>query len=215
MRTLTKTMRDALTPITALEVLRKGNDRFVNNLKSNRNLLQQVNETSDGQHPLAIVLSCIDSRTSAELVFDQGLGDIFSCRIAGNVLNDDILGSMEFACKVAGAKAIVVLGHSRCGAIKGACDGVKLGNLTTLLHKIDGAIALETETLGDRTSKNAEFVERVAELNVLLVKKQVMERSPLLAAMVANSEVAIVGGMYDVESGAVEFYDSRMLLGAV
>lgn len=215
MRTLTKAMRDALTPITALEVLRKGNDRFVNNLKSNRNLLQQVNETSDGQHPLAIVLSCIDSRTSAELVFDQGLGDIFSCRIAGNVLNDDILGSMEFACKVAGAKAIVVLGHSRCGAIKGACDGVKLGNLTTLLHKIDGAIALETETLGDRTSNNAEFVERVAELNVLLVKKQVMERSPLLAAMVANSEVAIVGGMYDVESGAVEFYDSRMLLGAV
>lgn len=213
MRTLTKAMRDALTPITALEVLRKGNDRFVNNLKSNRNLLQQVNETSDGQHPLAIVLSCIDSRTSAELVFDQGLGDIFSCRIAGNVLNDDILGSMEFACKVAGAKAIVVLGHSRCGAVKGACDGVKLGNLTTLLHKIDGAIALETETLGDRTSNNAEFVERVAELNVLLVKKQVMERSPLLAAMVANSEVAIVGGMYDVESGAVEFYDSRMLLG--
>ncbi len=215
MRTLTKAMRDALTPITALEVLRKGNDRFVNNLKSNRNLLQQVNETSDGQHPFAIVLSCIDSRTSAELVFDQGLGDIFSCRIAGNVLNDDILGSMEFACKVAGAKAIMVLGHSRCGAIKGACDGVKLGNLTTLLHKIDGAIALETETLGDRTSNNAEYVERVAELNVLLVKKQVMERSPLLAAMVANSEIAILGGMYDVESGAVEFYDSRMLLGAV
>ncbi len=215
MRTLTKAMRDALTPITALEVLRKGNDRFVNNLKSNRNLLQQVNETSDGQHPFAIVLSCIDSRTSAELVFDQGLGDIFSCRIAGNVLNDDILGSMEFACKVAGAKAIMVLGHSRCGAIKGACDGVKLGNLTTLLHKIDGAIALETETVGDRTSNNAEYVERVAELNVLLVKKQVMERSPLLAAMVANSEIAILGGMYDVESGAVEFYDSRMLLGAV
>ncbi len=214
MRTLTKTMRDALTPITALDVLRKGNERFVNNLKSNRNLLQQVNETSDGQHPLAIVLSCIDSRTSAELVFDQGLGDIFSCRIAGNVLNDDILGSMEFACKVAGAKAIVVLGHTRCGAVKGACDGVKLGNLTTLLHKIDGAIALETETFDDRTSSNAAFVERVAELNVLLVKQQVMERSPLLAAMVANSEIAIVGGMYDVESGAVEFYDSRMLMGA-
>ena len=215
MRTLTKAMRDALTPITALAVLRKGNERFVNNLKANRNLLQQVNETSEGQHPLAIVLSCIDSRTSAELVFDQGLGDIFSCRIAGNVLNDDILGSMEFACKVAGAKVIVVLGHSRCGAIKGACDGVKLGNLTTLLHKIDDAIALETETIGDRTSNNAAFVERVAELNVLLVKKQVMERSPLLAQMVANSELALVGGMYDVESGAVDFYDSRMLMGAV
>lgn len=215
MRTLTKELRDALTPITALDVLRKGNERFVNNLKANRNLLQQVNETSEGQHPLAIVLSCIDSRTSAELIFDQGLGDIFSCRIAGNVLNDDILGSMEFACKVAGAKAVVVLGHSRCGAIKGACDGVTLGNLTTLLRKIDAAIALETETFGDRSSKNAAFVERVAELNVLLVKKQVMERSPLLAAMVASSEIAIVGGMYDVESGAVDFYDSRMLMGAV
>lgn len=214
MRTLTRELRDALTPLTALDVLRKGNERFVNNLKANRNLLQQVNETSDGQHPLAIVLSCIDSRTSAELVFDQGLGDIFSCRIAGNILNDDILGSMEFACKVAGAKAVVVLGHTRCGAIKGACDGVRLGNLSTLLEKVEPAIALETETLDNRTSANAAFVERVAELNVMLVKEQIMERSPLLAEMVRNSEIALVGGMYDVESGAVEFYDSRMLLGA-
>ncbi len=213
MRTLSKAMRDALTPFTALDVLRKGNERFVNNLKSNRNLLQQVNETSEGQHPLAIVLSCIDSRTSAELIFDQGLGDIFSCRIAGNVLNDDILGSMEFACKVAGAKVVVVLGHSRCGAIMGACDGVKLGNLTTLLQKVDPAIALETETTGNRNSGNAQFVQRVAELNVLHVKKQVLERSPLLAEMVANSEIALAGGMYDVESGVVEFYDSRILIG--
>jgi carbonic anhydrase len=214
MRTLTRELRDALTPLTALDVLRKGNERFVNNLKANRNLLQQVNETSDGQHPLAIVLSCIDSRTSAELIFDQGLGDIFSCRVAGNVLNDDILGSMEFACKVAGAKVIVVLGHTRCGAVKGACDSVEMGNLTTLLHKIQGAIALETETVGDRTSHNPAFVERVAELNVLLVKSQIMQRSPLLAEMVRKSEIALVGGMYDVETGAVEFYDSRMLIGA-
>lgn len=213
MRTLTREMRDALTPQMALDVLRKGNERFVNNLKANRNLLQQVNETSDGQHPMAIVLSCIDSRTSAELIFDQGLGDIFSCRIAGNVLNDDILGSMEFACKVAGAKAIVVLGHSRCGAVKGACDGVRLGNLTALLEKIEEAVELETETLTERNSNNAEFVERVAELNVMLVKRQIMEWSPLLAEMVANSEIAIVGGMYDVESGAVSFYDEHMLIG--
>lgn len=197
-----------------LDVLRKGNERFVNNLKANRNLLQQVNETSAGQHPMAIVLSCIDSRTSAELVFDQGLGDIFSARIAGNVLNEDILGSMEFACKVAGAKAIVVLGHSKCGAVKGACDGVRLGNLSGLLQKIEGAIALETETTSDRTAKNDSFVERVAELNVLLVKSQIMQRSPLLAQMVRDSELAIAGGMYDVESGAVQFYDSRILLGA-
>ena len=214
MRTLTKASRDALTPLTALDVLRKGNERFVNNLKANRNLLQQVNETSDDQHPLAITLSCIDSRTSAELVFDQGLGDIFSCRIAGNVLNDDILGSMEFACKVSGAKVIVVLGHSRCGAIKGACDGVELGNLTGLLHKIGEAIALETDTVDDRNATNSAFVERVAELNVLLVKRQIMERSPLLADMVERAELAIVGGMYDVESGAVVFYDTRMLMGA-
>ena len=214
MRTLTRDTRDALTPHQVLDVLRKGNERFVNNLKANRNLLQQVNETSDGQHPMAIVLSCIDSRTSAELVFDQGLGDIFSARIAGNVLNDDILGSMEFACKVAGAKAIVVLGHSKCGAVKGACDGVRLGNLSGLLQKIEGAIALETETTSDRTAKNDSFVERVAELNVLLVKSQIMQRSPLLAQMVRDSELAIAGGMYDVESGAVQFYDSRILLGA-
>ncbi len=214
MRTLTRETRDALTPHEVIAVLRKGNDRFVNNLKANRNLLQQVNETSEGQHPMAIVLSCIDSRTSAELIFDQGLGDIFSARIAGNVLNDDILGSMEFACKVAGAKAIVVLGHTKCGAVKGACDDVKLGNLTTLLSKIDAAIALETETIGDRSSQNAEFVERVAELNVMLVKSQIMQRSPVLSQMVRASEIAIVGGMYDVDSGAVDFYDARILIGA-
>ncbi|MFN0100350.1 MAG: carbonic anhydrase family protein [Gemmatimonadaceae bacterium] len=214
MRTLTREIRDSLTPHQILDVLRKGNDRFVNNLKANRNLLQQVNETSDGQHPMAIVLSCIDSRTSAELIFDQGLGDIFSTRVAGNVLNDDILGSMEFACKAAGAKAIVVLGHSKCGAIKGACDGVRLGNLTTLVQKIEAAIALETETVGDRNSNNEAFVERVAELNVLLVKSQIMQRSPLLAEMVRASQIAIAGGMYDVDSGAVTFYDSRILIGA-
>ncbi len=213
MRTLTRALRDALTPLEAIDVLRKGNERFVNNLKANRNLLQQVNETSDGQHPMAIVLSCIDSRTSAELIFDQGLGDIFSCRVAGNVLNEDILGSMEFACKAAGAKVVVVLGHSRCGAIKGACDGVRMGNLTALLEKIEPAIANETATIGDRTSANAEFVERVAELNVIHVKQQILERSEVLASMIETGEIALIGGMYDVETGAVEFYDSRMLMG--
>ncbi|MBC8086597.1 MAG: carbonic anhydrase [Phycisphaerae bacterium] len=214
MKTLTLAERDSLTPPMALEVLQKGNERFVNNLKTNRNLLQQVNDTSDGQHPFAFILSCIDSRTSAELVFDQGLGDVFSCRIAGNVLNDDILGSMEFACKLAGAKVIVVLGHSKCGAVRGACDGLELGNLSKLLRKIDDAIAIETETLSDRTSENAEFVERVARLNVLLVKRQITERSSVLAEMIENSEIALVGGMYDVNSGSVEFYYDRILMGA-
>ncbi len=214
MKTLSRAMRDALTPQLAIDVLRRGNERFVNNLKANRNLLQQVNETSDGQHPFAIILSCIDSRTSAELIFDQGLGDIFSCRVAGNVLNEDILGSMEFACKVAGAKAIVVLGHTRCGAVRGACDGVELGNLTALLQKIQPAVDEETETYDNRTSSNADFVERVASLNVKRVKRQVIERSPILAAMLDNSEIALLGGMYDVESGAVDFYDSLMIMGA-
>src|SRR5918997_536300 len=129
MKTLTKEMQAALTPHKAIELLKEGNKRFVNNLKINRNLLQQVNETSEGQHPFAVILSCIDSRTSAELIFDQGLGDIFSIRIAGNVINSDILGSMEFACKVAGSKFILMLGHTKCGAVKGACDQVRMGHL--------------------------------------------------------------------------------------
>jgi carbonic anhydrase len=211
MRTLTKEMQAQLNPGMAIDLLKEGNKRFVNNLKINRNLLQQVNETSDGQHPFAFILSCIDSRTSAELVFDQGLGDIFSCRIAGNVLNEDILGSMEFACKVAGAKVIVVLGHSKCGAIKGACDHVNLGNLTTLLKKVQPAIDAEVETNTDRTSNNSSFVEHVAELNVRLTLKQIVLQSPILAEMVRKGEIALVGGMYNVETGVVEFYDSETI----
>ncbi len=214
MRTLTQQSRDALSPMEIIDVLRKGNERFQNNLKANRNLLQQVNETSDGQHPMAMVLSCIDSRTGAELIFDQGLGDIFSARIAGNVLNDDILGSMEFACKVAGAKALVVLGHSKCGAVKGACDGVELGNLSGLLHKIQDAARLEVSETGDRSSKNSQFVEKVASINVMLVKKQIVERSAVLAEMIDAGQLALVGAMYDVDSGAVTFYHNQMLLGA-
>lgn len=214
MRTLTKDLRDVLSPTAVIDVLRKGNERFQNNLKANRNLLQQVNETSDGQHPMAIVLSCIDSRTSAELIFDQGLGDIFSVRIAGNVLNGDILGSMEFACKVAGAKAIVVLGHTKCGAVKGACDHVELGNLTGLLSKIRVAVDLERTTTHNRTSKNAEFVERVAQLNVVHVQQEILDASPLLKEMIAKSEIAMVSAMYDVESGAVQMYDNTLLFGS-
>jgi carbonic anhydrase len=215
MKTLTREVRDALTPDMVLDVLRRGNERFVNNLKSNRDLLSQVNATSEGQHPMAIVLSCIDSRTSAELIFDQGLGDIFSCRIAGNVLNEDILGSMEFACKLAGSKAIVVLGHSKCGAVKGACDGAKMGNLTTLLAKIQPAVDLEDETTENRSSSNSEFVERVALLNVEMVQRQIVERSEVLADMLERGEIALVGGMYDVETGTVDFHDALATASAV
>src|SRR3984957_20200947 len=154
MRTHTKETRDKLTPDLALEVLKEGNERFVNNIKAHRNLLEQVNETSSGQFPFAAILSCIDSRTSAELIFDQGLGDIFSIRIADNILNDDILGSMEFACKIAGSKLIVVLGHTKCGAIEGACDNIQLGNITALLNKIKPAINQETKTIVERNGNN-------------------------------------------------------------
>ena len=211
MRTLTKELRDKITPTEAIEILKKGNDRFVNNLKMNRNLLQQVNETSDGQHPFAVVLSCIDSRTSAELIFDQGLGDVFSVRIAGNIQNPDILGSMEFSCKVAGAKVVVVLGHTKCGAVKGACDNVKMGNLTTLLEKLKPAVDGETSVTSNRNANNSEFVEKVASLNVKITKKQILKNSPILKEMIEKGEIALVGGMYDVKTGIVEFYDDEIV----
>src|SRR6187402_2911434 len=161
MRTHNRETQSTTNPETALQFLREGNYRFTANLKANRNLLQQVNETSAGQFPFATILSCIDSRTSAELIFDQGLGDIFSIRIAGNILNEDILGSMEFACKYAGSKLIVVLGHTKCGAIQGACNNVELGNLTSLLNKIKPAINRETDTITDRNGSNSSFVQNV------------------------------------------------------
>jgi carbonic anhydrase len=206
MKTLNKAMQAAITPSMAIDILKEGNKRFMNNLKANRNLLEQANETSDGQHPFAVILSCIDSRTSAELIFDQGLGDIFSIRIAGNIVNEDILGSMEFACKVAGSKIIVVLGHSKCGAIKGACDQVELGNLTGLLHKIQPAIQNERTEIDNRSSSNAAFVEKVAELNVAHTVASIRERSPILDELIASGEVGILGGMHNLSNGEVTFF---------
>lgn len=207
MKTLTKEMQDAISPAKALELLKEGNKRFVNNLKINRNLLQQANETSDGQHPFAVILSCIDSRTSAELIFDQGLGDIFSARIAGNIVNEDILGSMEFACKVAGSKIIVVLGHTKCGAVKGACDHVEMGNLTALLSKIQPAVYDEKTESTDRSSANASFVEKVSTINVKRTVHAIMERSPILKEMIEKGEIGIAGGTHDITTGEVLFYD--------
>jgi len=207
MKTLTKEMQEAITPAKALQLLTEGNHRFMNNLKANRNLLQQANETSDGQHPFAVILSCIDSRTSAELIFDQGLGDIFSARIAGNILNEDILGSMEFACKVAGSKIIVVLGHTKCGAVKGACDHVEMGNLTALLSKIQPAVYDENTVKDNRNSSNSKFVEKVAAINVKRTVHGIMERSPILKEMIEKGEIGIVGGTHDITNGEVTFYD--------
>ena len=211
MRTLTKELRDKITPMKAIEILKNGNERFVSNLKVNRNLLQQVNETSDGQHPFAVILSCIDSRTSAELIFDQGLGDVFSVRIAGNIQNADILGSIEFSCKVAGAKVVVVLGHTKCGAVKGACDQVEMGNLTTLLEKLKPSLDGETSVTSERNSNNSEFVEKVASLNVRITGKQILKNSSILKEMIENDQIALVCGMYDVETGIVDFYDDEIV----
>lgn len=212
MKAHNKETQSQMTPRKALQFLREGNNRFVNNLKANRDLLKQANETRDGQWPIATILSCIDSRTSAELIFDQGLGDVFSVRIAGNIVNTDILGSMEFACKVAGSKLIVVLGHSKCGAIKGACDHVEMGNLTELLSKIQPAVYEEKLTKEDRSSKNVEFVENVALINVKRSVKNIIERSFVLEQMLESGQIGIVGAMHDIETGVVTFYDDVLFL---
>ncbi|HEY8690180.1 MAG TPA: carbonic anhydrase family protein [Chitinophagaceae bacterium] len=208
MRTFTKETQDELTPELALDLLKDGNERFVNNIKAHRNLLQQVNETSAGQFPFAAILSCIDSRTSAELIFDQGLGDILSIRIAGNILNEDILGSMEFSCKLAGSKLIVVLGHTNCGAITGACNNIVLGNITGLLNKIKPAIELETETKTNRTDTNEAFLRNVTVNNVIITVKKVREQSSILHEMEETEQIKIVGGLYDVDTGQVTFFDT-------
>jgi len=212
MKTLTKELQAAITPALAIELLNEGNKRFVNNLKVNRNLLQQANETSDGQHPFAVILSCIDSRTSAELIFDQGLGDVFSVRIAGNIINEDILGSMEFGCKVAGAKIIVVLGHTKCGAVKGACDHVEMGNLTALLSKIQPAVYDENTVKENRSSGNDEFVEKVSTINVKRTVHAIMERSTILKEMIEAGQIGIVGGTHDIATGEVTFYQDTLII---
>ncbi|ALI98676.1 carbonic anhydrase family protein [Rufibacter tibetensis] len=209
MKAYTKETQQKLTPADAINILKEGNKRFVSNTKADRNLLQQVEETAEGQHPFAIILSCIDSRTSSELIFDLGIGDVFNARIAGNVVNEDILGSMEFACKVAGSKLIVVLGHTSCGAIKGACDHVELGNLTGLVNKITPSVEA-VDYIGEKSSKNKEFVELVAQENVRRAVQLIKEKSPILSEMIQNGEIGLVGGMYDVKSGAVEFYSQEV-----
>ena len=203
MRVHTKETQSHLTPRMALDILQEGNDRFIKNLKAQRDLLGQVNATREGQWPFATILSCMDSRTSAELIFDQGLGDIFSLRIAGNIVNTDILGSMEFACKVACSKLIVILGHTKCGAVKGACDHVEMGNLTELLSKLQPAVYQERETLNQemRNSKNPVFVENVSSINVRRTVKSIIEQ------MVESGAIGVVGAMYNIDTGLVEFYD--------
>jgi len=204
----TKESQAATTPQAALAELKAGNTRFVAGRPVNRNLREDVKVTASGQYPIAVVLSCLDSRKPIEIVLDQGIGDIFSARIAGNVINDDILGSMEFACKVSGSKLIAVIGHSNCGAIKGAVDGVELGNLTGLLNKIKPAMSQVPASVQPRNSKNLEFVDKVAEANVRLVMQQIRERSPILRGMLDHGQIGFVGGMYDLATGEVHFFQN-------
>lgn len=205
---MTKEAQAATSPQQALDLLKQGNARFVSGHVAHRNLHKQVHETSHGQYPFASVVSCLDSRTSTELIFDQGIGDAFNARVAGNIVNPDILGSLEYASKVAGSKLIAVIGHTHCGAIKGACDKVQLGNLTGLLDKIAPAVAATSSSKGeDRTSKNHAFVDRVAETNVQKTIANIRSNSPVLSQMEKDGKIKIVGGMYDIETGKVTFFN--------
>lgn len=207
MKAHTKETQAAISPDQAIQLLKEGNERFVANKKANRDLLDQVKDTASGQYPFATILSCIDSRVSAELIFDQGVGDIFSARVAGNIVNEDLLGSVEFACKLAGTKVFVVLGHTACGAVKGACDDAKMGNLTALLHKIKPAVRAvkEPSDRNLRNSKNIDFVNDVVTKNVELTIDDTRSLSPVLKEMEDNGEIKIIGAIYDIANGKVTF----------
>ena len=207
-----KDAQAATTPEAVLRMLREGNYRFANNLRANRNPLQEVMTSRAGQYPLAVIVNCIDSRTPTEALFDQGLGQFFVIRLAGSVITTEVLGSIEFATKLAGAKLVVVLGHSGCGAIKGACDDVQMGNLTELLAGIRPAVQAEATVTANRSSSNPEFVEKVSELHVRRSLDLVVERSEILREMIAQGEVGLIGGMYQIETGIVNFYDDTFLL---
>ena len=209
MKAHTKETQTSISPEKAIQLLKEGNNRFIENKAINRNLLDQVKATSSGQFPFATILSCIDSRVSSELIFDQGIGDVFSARVAGNFVNEDILGSMEFACKLAGTKIVLVLGHTSCGAVKGACDDAKLGNLTALISKIKPAVEAVEEPIDKslRNSSNIDFVNTVAKKNVHMTITNIRTQSPVLKEMEDQEMIKIIGAMYDIKDGSVSFYE--------
>ena len=201
---LTKEQRDKMTPDEVIQQMKAGNERFRSGKPQHRDLMREVKATTKAQYPAAVVFSCIDSRAPTELILDFGIGDIFSGRVAGNVADEDVLGSMEFACKVAGSKVVLVMGHTNCGAIKGVIDGVELGNLTALLSKIRPAVEA-TRYKGERSSKNYAFVDAVAQENVVMTIANVRQRSPVLRDLESAASIKIAGAMYNLETGAVEF----------
>jgi carbonic anhydrase len=202
---LTQAQRDKLTPDEIIAMMKRGNERFRSGEPTQQNLLAQQRASAQGQYPAAVILSCIDSRAPAEAIMDLGIGDVFNARVAGNIANDDILGSMEFACKAAGAKIVLVMGHSACGAIKGAIDGVQLGNLTGLLAKIQPAVQA-TSYQGERAANNYAFVDAVARKNVELTMEAIRKGSPVLSELETQGAIDIVGAMYDIESAKVDFF---------
>lgn len=207
MKAHTKENLESIDPHEALQYLKEGNYRFVNNLKVNRNLLQQVEETNDEQHPFAVIVSCMDSRTSTEHIFDQGIGDIFSIRNAGNVINTDVLGSLEYACKVVGSKLILVLGHTHCGAINGACKHYELGHLTELLHKIHPAMEKVGKDNPNDDKEHEDYINKVAHENVIHSIDEILAKSLVLRELIDQGRIGITGGFYDVKTGEVEFFD--------
>ena len=204
---LTAEEQAQLTPDEVIQSLKEGNQRFINNDLTARNHTEQVRKSTHGQFPKAVVLSCLDSRIPVEDVFDKGIGDIFVARVAGNFVNEDILGSMEFGCKVAGSKIIMIMGHESCGAVKAAIDKVELGNITSMLTKINPAVEKSQNFEGDKTSKNGEFVSYVSENNVKLNMETIRRESPILREMEENNEIKIIGSIYDMDSGLVTFFD--------
>ena len=202
--------RATVTPDKALQFLKEGNQRFVKNDSFEHNHMEMVNTTSEKQWPFVAILSCSDSRVPTELVFDQGLGDVFSVRLAGNVASENAIGSLEFACKVLGSKLIVVMGHTGCGAVKGACDHIEFGNLRGIIENINNSVALETSVIENRTSKNSEFVTKVTKLNVSHNIREIFLKSTILREMLVNREIGVVGAMYHIENGMVEFFDEHI-----
>jgi len=202
---LTQEQREKMSPEQIIGEMKKGNARFRSGERKDRNYLREQQASASGQYPAAALLSCIDSRAPAEVIMDLGLGDIFNCRVAGNVVNADILGSLEFACKLAGAKVVLVMGHTACGAIKGAIDNAELGNLTGLLAKIRPAVDATTYA-GERSAKNYAFVDAVARKNVEMTVANIRKNSPVLAELEANHKIEIAGAMYNLETGAVDFF---------
>src|SRR3954447_20686350 len=202
---LSKELRDRLTPDQIIQAMKKGNKRFRRGERKDRNYLREQKASAKGQYPAAVLLTCIDSRAPAEVIMDLGIGDVFNCRVAGNIENEDILGSMEFACKLAGAKVVLVMGHTACGAVKGAIDNAELGNLTGLLPRIKPAVEATSYT-GERTSKNYGFVDAVARKNVELTIAAIRKDSPVLAQMESSGSIKIAGAMYNLETGVVDFF---------